>query len=63
MRLIKISNDQFIPAHNVDVVFVHQDNPKSLTVHSVGGYTFTNHYPDKDMCRKDYERIFNELEK
>ena len=62
MKIIIINDYQYVPAHNIDAVIIQQDDQKCLTVHTVGGYTLNTHYPDKDICRQDYERIFNELE-
>ena len=62
MKLIKIANSQFLPAQNIDLIIIPQDDPTTLIVHTVGGYTINNYYHDENMCRKDYERIYKELE-
>ena len=62
MKVIKINENMFVPAHNIDVVFIEK-KPEILIVRTVGGFTIESTYSNKDVCKKEYERIFNSLEK
>lgn len=63
MKLLKVTDTQYVPTDKIDFISVDNDNRCKLVIHTIGNMNISNRYQSEEQCLQDFNNLINILDK
>ena len=63
MKLLKVTDTQYVPTDKIDFISVDNEDRCKLVIHTIGDMMINNTYQSEEQCLQDFNNLINILEK
>lgn len=62
MKLLKVTDTQYVPTDKIDFISIDNDNRCKLVIHTIGNMMINNTYQSEEQCLQDLNNLINILD-
>ena len=63
MKLLKVTDTQYVPTDKIDFISVDNEDRCKLVIHTIGDMMINNTYQSEEQCLQDFNNLINILDK